>query len=86
MQKNAHRKLVPDPFLILVNNPKQTLHAIIFFLKKDILKEDYQKSLFLLTQKIMKKQSEPGTNDQSLFLLKQVQKNPYISYVLPDQV
>ena len=34
MQKNVHRKLVPDPFLILVNNPKQTLHAIIFFKKR----------------------------------------------------
>ena len=34
----------------------------------------------------MKKQNEPGTNDQSLFLLKQVQQNPYISDVLPDQV
>ena len=27
MQKNVHQKLVPDLFLILVNNPKQSLHA-----------------------------------------------------------
>ena len=27
MQKNVHHKLVPDPLLILVNNPKQPLHA-----------------------------------------------------------
>ena len=25
--ENAHQNLVPDPFLILVNNPKQQLHA-----------------------------------------------------------
>ena len=25
--KDVHQKLVPDPFLILVNNPKQPLHA-----------------------------------------------------------
>ena len=25
--ENMHQKQVPDPFLILVNNPKQTLHV-----------------------------------------------------------
>ena len=25
--ENAHQKLAPDPFLILVNNPKHPLHA-----------------------------------------------------------
>ena len=25
--KNVHQKLAPDPFLILLNNPKQPLHA-----------------------------------------------------------
>ena len=25
--ENVHRKLAPDPFLILLNNPKQPLHA-----------------------------------------------------------
>ena len=25
--ENVHQKLVPDPFLILVNNPKQPLYA-----------------------------------------------------------
>ena len=25
--ENVHQKLVPDPCLILVNNPKQPLHA-----------------------------------------------------------
>ena len=27
--KNLHQKLVPDPFLILVTNPKQPLHERI---------------------------------------------------------
>ena len=31
--ENVHQKLLPDPFLILVNNPKQK-----FFYKSDILK------------------------------------------------
>ena len=25
--EDVHQKLVPDPFLILLNNPKQPLHA-----------------------------------------------------------
>ena len=25
--ENLHQKLTPDPFLILLNNPKKTLHA-----------------------------------------------------------
>ena len=27
MQKNTHQKLAPDPFLILLNNPKQLLQT-----------------------------------------------------------
>ena len=43
-------KLTTDPFLILLNNPKQLLHAIIFFKKKsNILKEDSQKAFKKLT-------------------------------------
>ena len=41
------RILVKDPFLIIVNNPKQSLHARNTF--KDILKKDYQKALKKLT-------------------------------------
>ena len=41
------RILVQDPFLIFVNNPKQSLHARNSF--KDILKKDYQKALKKLT-------------------------------------
>ena len=32
--ENVHQKLVPDPFFILVNNPKQPLHAIHSFKNK----------------------------------------------------
>ena len=46
-----YQKLVPDSFLIFINNTKESLHARNCF--KDILKEDYQKAfkkliLFLL--------------------------------------
>ena len=44
-----HQKLVPDSFVILLNNPKQPLHARNSFRKKDILKEDYQKPFKMLT-------------------------------------
>ena len=36
--------LVPDLFITLVNNPKQSSHAQNYF-KSKILKEDYQKAL-----------------------------------------
>ena len=32
--ENVHQKLVPDSFLILVNNPKQPLHATNSFKNK----------------------------------------------------
>ena len=78
--ENVLQRLVPDPVLILVNSPKQPLHARNFFLKKDILKEDYQKTLKKLTIFFMshpvpfngqnyKKQKGPGTSNQSLFRL-----------------
>ena len=44
-----HQNLVQDPFLILVNNPEQPLHARNFSKRKDILKENYQKVLKKLT-------------------------------------
>ena len=40
-----HQNLVLDPFLILVNNLKQPLHAINSLKMRFILKEDYQKAL-----------------------------------------
>ena len=39
-----HQKLVSDPILIFVNNPKQSLHERNS-LKNIILKQDYQKAL-----------------------------------------
>ena len=32
--ENVHQKLVPDPFFILVNNPKQPFDARTFFKNK----------------------------------------------------
>ena len=32
--ENVYQKVVPDPFLNLVNNPKQPLHARNYFKKK----------------------------------------------------
>ena len=43
------QRLVPDPFSILLNSPKQPLHARNFFKNKIICKEDYQKALKKLT-------------------------------------
>ena len=45
--ENVHQKLVLDFFFILVNNPKQPLHARNSF--KDILKGDYQNFFKKLT-------------------------------------
>ena len=36
--EDVHQKLAPDRFLILLNNPKQPLHAKNYLKKKDILK------------------------------------------------
>ena len=33
-EENTHQKLVPDPFLILVNNPEQPLHPRNHFKNK----------------------------------------------------
>ena len=68
------QKLFPDPFLFLVNNPKQLLHARNTFKKKDNLKDNYKKSFKKLTLffppdrvpfngQSYKKQKEPKTSD-----------------------
>ena len=73
-----HQKLVPGPFLLLVNISKQPMHARNYF--KTILKEDYQKALkrstlFFLLNPVpfngqrYQKQKGPGTSDQSLYRL-----------------
>ena len=74
-----YQKLIPDPFFILVKNPKQPLHAINSFETK-VLKEDYQKPLKTLTLLFLshpvffngqsyQKQMRPGTSNLSLFRL-----------------
>ena len=71
------QKLVPDLFIISVNNPKQPLNARKS-LKEDILKVDYQKALKKITlfspsnpvpfnRQNYQKQKGRGTSDQSLF-------------------
>ena len=73
-----HQKLVQDPFLILVKNPKQSLRARNCF--KIILKEDYQKALNKSTlffplnpisfnEQDHEKQKGPQTSDHSLIRL-----------------
>ena len=42
--EHMHQKLVPDPLLILVNNPKHSLHAINFF-EKRYFERGFSKSL-----------------------------------------
>ena len=75
------QKLVPEVFIILVNNPKQLLHARNYFKSKIFCKEDYQKALkkvtfFLLSSPVpfnrqnYQKQKWPGTSDQWLFRLR----------------
>ena len=77
--ENVHQKLVADPFFLLVNNPKQTLHTLNFF-KNKIFSKDYQKplkklTLFFLSNPVpfngqsYKKQKGLRTSDQSLFSL-----------------
>ena len=67
------QKLVQDPFLILVNNPKQSMHIRKCYKIKIYCKKDYQKAfkkltLFFLTNTIpfngqnYQKEKEPGTN------------------------
>ena len=43
--ENMHQKLAPDPFLILVNNPKQPLHARTSFKNKILWKRIIKKAL-----------------------------------------
>ena len=74
---NVLQKLAPDPFLILLNNPKQSWHARNSF-KNKVFWQDYQKafkklSLFFLSNPIpfnrqsYEKQKGLGTSHQLLF-------------------
>ena len=75
--ENVHQKLVPDSFLILVNETKQPFYAGNCFKNKSLL-EDYQKALekltlFFFSNQVLfhrqnyQKQKGPGTSDQFLF-------------------
>ena len=92
-----NQKLVPDPSFILVNNPKQQLHARNSFKKiywKKIIKNLFKSYLYfffqsqsLLMDKFLKNKSslELVTSDSSGYK-KQVDKNYFISNILSDQV
>ena len=79
-----HQKLAPDPFSILLNNPKQPLHARNSFFNKifwkRIIKKPEKSLLFLLNlvpfnRQSYQKQKGSGTTDQSLFKLQNKFKN-----------
>ena len=68
------QKLVPDQFIILVNNPKQLLHAKNSFKSKIFWKRIIKKLFFLsnlvpFNRQNCRKQKGPGSSDQSLFRL-----------------
>ena len=67
------KKLVPDLFIISVNNPKQPLHAITYSESKIFRKALKKVTFFLLFSPVpfngqnYQKQKGPGTSDQWLF-------------------
>ena len=85
MQNNVHHKLVPDPLLILVNNPKQPLHARNSFKSKmfrnRIIKNPLKSQLyfFFLTQSLF---MDKVIKNKTLQVEKQVQKNLLVTYYL----
>ena len=88
-----HQNLVPDPFFILINSPKQPLHAKNIF-KNKILKEDCQRpfkklTLFFLSNPVpfnqgFQKQKGPGTSYQFLFRLQNKFKKIYLLVIVSD--
>ena len=68
--ENVHRKLVPDPFFILLND--QNSHCMQELLSKDILKGNNQKYFnpVPFNSQSYQKQKEPRTSDQLLFKLR----------------
>ena len=94
-----YQKLALDPFLVLLNNPKQPLHSRNSFKKWDILKKDHQKackklSLFSLSNSVpfngqsYQKQKGSGTSAQLLSRLwNKFRKIPlFVVYILSDKV
>ena len=73
-----YQKLVPDPFLILINNPRKPLHARSSFKNKlfwkRIIKKLLKRLFFLLNPvpfngQSYQKEKGPETSDQLLFKL-----------------
>ena len=81
-----HQNLTSDPFLILLNNPKQPLHARIFFKNKifwDRIIKRLKLTLFFLSSPVSfngqsyQKRKGSGTSEQSFFRLQnKFRKNP----------
>ena len=65
--KKCALKAAPDPFLILVNNPKKSLHARNSFENKIFLSNLVPK---LSNGQNYQKQKGPGTSDQTYFRLR----------------
>ena len=84
-----NQKLVPDPFLILVNNPKQSLMQEILlkirYFERGLSKSLKKLTLFFLSNPVPfngqshQKQKGPGTSNQSIFRLqKKLKKIPLL--------
>ena len=86
---------IPDPCFILVNNPKQPLHARNYFKNKIFWKRIIKKLIITLKKLTLvflsnpapfnrqsyEKQKGPGTSGT-----KRVHKNFFISYILSEEV
>ena len=88
-----HQNLVPDPFLIFVNNAKQPLHARNYFKNKifwNRMAKRPKKVNFIVSPiphngKDYETQKGHETSDKTVLqVTKQVQKNSFIKNVIPD--
>ena len=74
-----HQKLAPDPFWILLNNPKQLLHARNSFKNKifwNRITKDFKKltSVFLLNPVLFNVQSIKNKRSRSIWKMKKKKK------------
>ena len=91
-----HQKLVPDPFFVLVNKPKQPFHARNLFKNKILCKGIIQNlknlSLFFLSNPVSfngqsyQKQKRPGTSAQLLLTLRNKFTKISLQAHISDQV
>ena len=68
-----HQELFPDPFLILVNKPKQPYLLKIWYFKRSLSKDLKKVNLLnpvLFNGQFYQNQNRPGTSDQLFFRLK----------------